>query len=434
MNVKVERKLLNFLTLKYIINYNYTLRKAEKNPTYWIEQQNKNIREYIDYVYQIPFYRKKFDDLNLKPSDIKTAKDFNLLPKLTKEDYRQWIKEETVHPEKYKGWISRTTSGSSGSPLTLYSLPRDRASDIANLFRCAKLQKKGYSIFFDKIFSMMIPDSSTKSIIQKFGILRRIQVSAVNPPEYLVEKFNEYKPDFFYGNKTAMQLMASYALEHNIQMHQPKCLGSISEALDDNSRKTIEQAFGENLFDIYGAAELGNFAIEKCGKHWEHRIWHDTHVVNVVDDDGNVIDNGIGQIIVTPIKHFGFPMLNYVVGDYVETYTKDGVRYISKIMGRANDKIKNADGSVYGWMHVNRLMAGLVEIAQYRFTQESYEELKLELVMEKISKKSREEIEELITSRSIEIFNREPKKIVFEWKDILPPDPNGKLRILVSKV
>jgi phenylacetate-coenzyme A ligase PaaK-like adenylate-forming protein len=296
------------------------------------------------------------------------------------------------------------------------------------------MQDKGYSIFFDKIFSMMIPDSSTKSIIQKFGILRRIQISAVKPSAYLVEKFNEYKPDFFYGNKTAMQLMASYALEHNIEMHKPKCIGSISEALDDNSRKTIEKAFGNALFDIYGAAELGNFAIEKSGKPWEHRIWHDTHVVNVIDDEGNIIDDGIGQIVVTPIKHFGFPMLNYVVGDYVETYTKDGVRYISKIIGRANDKIKNAVGSVYGWMHVNRLMAGIVEIAQYRFTQESYEELKLELVMEKISNKTRQEIEDLITLRSKEIFTGEPKNIVFEWKDILPPDPNGKLRILVSKI
>ncbi len=434
MNVKIQKKLLNFLTLKYIFDYNRTLKRAEKKPAYWIKQQNKNIKTYINYIYQIPFYRKKFDELKLKPSDIKTAKDFHLLPQLTKEEYRQWIKEETMDSQEYQYWIKKTTSGSSGSPLTLYSLPKDLASDIANLFRATQLQDKGYNIFFDKIFSMMVHDSSTKSFVQKLGILRRKQESSIHPPQYLVEKFNEYKPDFFYGNKTAMQLMAHYALEHHIEMHHPKCLGSISEALDDNSRKTIEQAFGENLFDIYGTAELGNFAIEKCGKPLEHKIWHDTHIVNVIDEEGNIIDNGIGQIIVTPIKHFGFPLLNYKVGDYVETYTRDGIRYISQIIGRTNDKIKNLDGSVYSWMHMSRLMAGLIDIAQYRFVQESYEVLKLQLVMEKGSKKSKEDIEKIIIARSQEIFNQEMKIIAFEWKDVLSLDSHGKLRVLVSKI
>ena len=79
-------------------------------------------------------------------------------------------------------------------------------------------------------------------------------------------------------------------------------------------------------------------------------------------------------------------------------------------------------------------MAGLIDIAQYRFVQESYEVLKLQLVMEKGSKKSKEDIEKIIIARSQEIFNQEMKIIAFEWKDVLSPDSHGKLRVLVSKI
>ena len=79
-------------------------------------------------------------------------------------------------------------------------------------------------------------------------------------------------------------------------------------------------------------------------------------------------------------------------------------------------------------------MAGLIDIAQYRFVQESYEVLKLQLVMEKGSKKSKEDIEKIIIARSQEIFNQEMKIIAFEWKDVLSLDSHGKLRVLVSKI
>ena len=47
-------------------------------------------------------------------------------------------------------------------------------------------------------------------------------------------------------------------------------------------------------------------------------------------------------------------------------------------------------------------------------------------------------IEELILERSIALFGGEDgkcsKELSYEWHDRIPPDPNGKIRILVSEV
>ena len=44
----------------------------------------------------------------------------------------------------------------------------------------------------------------------------------------------------------------------------------------------MNQAFGEGkVFDIYGCAETGNFAVDTTDHPGKHIIWNDTHVVNL---------------------------------------------------------------------------------------------------------------------------------------------------------
>jgi phenylacetate-CoA ligase len=434
--VYFEKKAYNFITLYYLYRFRWVYKKAQKDPSHWIRVQNKNLKKYVRYIYKMPFYKARFDQVGLKPEDIKTSADLLKLPVLTKTEYRDWINESVAaDPEKYKHYKSRTTSGTSGIPLKMYILPRDTASDVANLFRAVYMQDKGYKTFTDKIFSMMIPDANKESLIQKLGILRRMQMSAASDTEKLIEAFNAYKPDFFYGNKSAMQLMATHANKNGITMHRPKCIGSLSEKLDESARMEIEKCFGENvLFDMYGTSEVGNFAIEKVGVPYEHIIWNDTHVVNVVDDEGNPVENGIGRIFVTPLFHLGFPLLNYELNDYVEIKTVDGVKMISRIWGRANDKILNKDGSVYGWMQITRMVSGLVELLQYRIIQDKYDELRVQLVPSSNDEAVRNKITEQLTRIGADMFKAHPKKLIFEWKDKLPPDPNGKVRIIICNV
>lgn len=437
LKIYLQNKLMSILVLVNLIKGKRTLRQAEKDPSYWIISQDKSIKKFVNYIYDtIPFYRERFEKAGVRPEDIKTAQDFLRLPPLTKEEYRQWLLTETKDTKKYRYWMRRKTTGSSGSPLELYSLPRDRAAEISNLFRCAILQNKGYHALWDRVFSTMVPRPKK----QKLSIPYNRQMSSISTPEELVKGYNETRPDFYYGNKTAVLMMAEYALEHNISLHKPKCVGSISEALDDNARNIIDRAFGEDkLFDIYGCAEVGNFAVERVDQKGKHIVWNDTHVINLLNPErDNSRPNYLtGQLMVTSLVHWGFPLVNYVIGDTVEVCEENGVKYITKIIGRTNDVIKNEDGSSFQWMHVNRLMFGITDVTQFRVVQKTYKKLIFVLAAKGLAVERKTEIEKLIKSRAMELFGDNPihcKELEFQWCDRIPPDPTGKIRILVSEV
>lgn len=438
MNNKFQKKVKSLYSFLYLIKGYKTLKNARKDPHYWIVAQNREIKDFVDYIYTIPFYRKRFDEADVKPEDIRRREDFKKLPILTKEEYREWLLSETKDKEKYKDWMYRQTTGSSGTPLDLYSLPTDRAAEIANLMRCALLQEKGYNPLVDRVFSTMVPKPQKQ---RRFQIPYNGKMSSISSPEDLVAGFNAARPDFYYGNKTAVLMIAQYALEHNIKLYKPKCVGSISEKLDDNARAIIDKAFGEGLlFDIYGCAETGNFAADTPATPGKHTIWNDTHVVNLYNEVKSEKADNIftGQLLLTSLVHRGFPLVNYLVGDTVELTIENEVPYITSILGRTNDVIKNVDGTSFKWMHINRIMFGMTDIAQFRIIQKSYEDLVFVLAAKGMSEERKSEIEEMIKTRAKGFFgddmNSTGKNVHIEWCDRIPPDPTGKIRILVSEV
>ena len=429
---------MSVCVLLYLLKRAKTLKRAMKDPTYWVVAQNREIPKFVNYIYGIPFYRERFDKAGITPDDIKVREDFLKLPPLYKPEYRQWLLDETKDKSKFKYWMYRQTTGSSGTPLDLYSLPTDRASEIANLFRCALLQDKGYSPFFSRVFSTMVPKPTGRTR-KLFPPSRKM--SSIASPAELVEGYNEARPDFYYGNKTAVLAIARWALDHHIALHKPLCVASISELLDDSARAIIERAFGPGvLFDIYGCAETGNFAADRASEPKKRVVWNDTHVVNLLNPKEVPGRPGVavGELALTSLVHRGFPLVNYVVGDTVELLVENDVPYIVDIIGRSNDSIKNADGSSFEWTHVNRVMFGFTDVAQFRVIQKTYDDLTFLLASREVSDARKVEIESAIKGRARDIWGApgigNGKNVRIEWTEEIPPDPTGKIRVLISEV
>lgn len=439
MNLKQQSKHKKLLAWKELAKAYKVMKRAEADPHYWIEEQNRRIPEFVQFIYSIPFYRKRFDASGIKPEDIKVREDFRKLPPLYKEEYREWLLAETAEKEKYKYWMHAQTTGSSGTPLYLYSLPTDRAAEISNLSRCALIQHKGFNPVFDRIFSTMVAKPSSKP--KWYQLPYNGKMSSRSEPKDLVEAYNRARPDFYYGNKTAVLMIAQYAVDHDIELHQPKCVGSISEPLYESDRKIMDRAYGAGrLFDIYGCAEAGNFAVDTPEHPGKHIIWNDTHVVNLYNQEHVKGEQNkyTGQLMLTSLVHRGFPLVNYILGDTIELTIENEVPYITCILGRTNDVIMNANGSSFKWMHVSRIMYGLMDIRQFRVIQKTLTDIIVVLAPRSLDDKRKREIEEHIMYRAKELFgddmNTTGKIIHFEWVDRIPPDPNGKMRILISEI
>ena len=433
----VQKELKNVMTLYYLM----TLDKKVPTDNKAIKaKQNKKVYKTMKAAYKVPFYRAKFDELGLTPNDFHSAEDLAKFPVITRADLREWMQgvmEE--HPEKVKDWEMFSTSGSSGVPLKFFLTHREAACMNANWIRV--LMFAGHKPFTGKMVTFLTTHSKVDpkkgdSWIQKLGLLRRKIV-----PEHLyvgegmkdlIELVNDYKPDVICFRKNVLVRMAVYARNHGMKIWQPKAYTPVSEMVDEITRKLLVETFGPNLFDAYGCNETGSCAVKLPGSDVFY-VYNDTHVLNIVDDEGNLTDEG--RQIGTTLYKKDFPIINYEIGDTATSVTVDGVRYIKTIKGRTNDLVQHANGTETSATEIMKIPNGITGISQFRYIQNSLDEISVLLVKDPMDDKhSKEDIEKFFEKKFEDLYGYPEYKLDFQWMDEIPPDENGKMRCFICKV
>ncbi len=433
MGFQIQKKLFNVFTFAYLLRLD---RKLTGDPAKIKARQNRNVHKLMKSAYEIPFYRKRFDENHLTPDDFHCAEDLAKFPLLTKDELRNWMKElYDTHPETRDSWDATSTSGSTGVPLRLYQSQREHAYTNANWIRV--LMSFGYDPFFGKMITFESSYRSEKkahdSILQKFGVLRRRKLSEKRCEtdegmREVIAELNEYAPDLICLRKNCIVRIALFAQKHGLEIRHPKWYIPVSEMVDEITVSTLARTFGPNLVDAYGSDETGSCIIKHPGKDY-YVICNDTHVVNIYDKENHLSDNG--RIILTPLFKTEFPLINYDIGDEASSYRKDGLRYITKIHGRLNDMVKHENGDETSVLELRKIPNDISGIAQFRYVQESYHDLRVELVRDpEDTTCSDEEISAYFRDRLTQLYGDE-FRVRVEWLDVIPPDPNGKLRCFV---
>jgi phenylacetate-CoA ligase len=200
--------------------------------------------------------------------------------------------------------------------------------------------------------------------------------------------------------------------------------------MDERSRAVIEKCFGaESLMQIYGAIEFSIMAYDIKGEdycHWSHT----TNYLEVLDENGH--DTDFGKSIITDLFIRSFPMIRYNLGDILDTDVKDGLQIINKIHGRQDDMIIFADGKRLPWHIFSLILERRKEIKQFRVIQEDYDRIRILAAIEHDANKK--EVETTILSDLCEEVRKEGMEYIVDFVDHIPPDPNGKIRLLISKV
>ena len=129
------------------------------------QRQNRKLKKLMKRAYQIPFYRKKFEEAGLTPDDIKTRRDLVKFPILTKQEIKEWL-TPLIESEQDKMHIV-STSGSTGTPLKTMVSPRENAFLTANWLRIA--MQNGINPFTAKTLALKDPkivEAGNESIIR----------------------------------------------------------------------------------------------------------------------------------------------------------------------------------------------------------------------------------------------------------------------------
>ena len=403
----------------------------KKSPTAKRNYQNRKLKKLLQTAYELPIYRNKFDAAGVAPTDFHSVEDLTKFPILTKEEYREWMQEE-LKTEEAKYYKTTQTSGSTGIPTTNIFPPKEYAHHyMADFFGWVW---GGYNPFFGLNLTRQPGDSTvgTKSFIQRLGILRRECFDTRWDRQKIVDRINEVKPDFILANSSELLYIAQYIVDNGLSIYKPKFFCPTGENIDGRTDEILRSVYGNGLINIYGGTEMADFAVKKPDSHI-YEIIESLVAVCVKEDTGRLEKSGNGSLLVTPLFRERYPLINYEIGDIVELGEKDGCDCIFKIQGRCNDVFTWKSGKQTIYKRLEDINMSLEDIFQIRFIQKSYEEIELQVVKDGKTKKSTEELEDYLRDKYKDQFD-DNTLIEIKWKDSLPPDKNGKIRVMVSEI
>ena len=423
----IQKKLFNFYCL-YDVFMMYFLGKMSPKIQRYI--QNVRLRKLIRKAYRNPFYRKRFDKAGIKPKDIKTREDLKKLPSLSKAEYREWMQNELNNPQVRFFHLTHT-SGSTGIPATNIFPPREYATHyIMDMFCWIK---GGYNPFLGKTMTCAPGDINvgTHLFVQKLGILRRKCFCMKWDREKIINEINNYKPDFLLGYSAELVYIAQYALENNIPVHKPRYYCAGGEHVIGEPEQILKTVFGDGMINYYGCTEMADFAsrLPNADGYEVNECWI---ALNVITDKG-IKSSGEGRILATPLYRTHYPLINYEIGDIVVLTQKDGLDYISDVYGREQDIFYWKSGKQTTHKDIWLVSRELEDIYQIKFIQESFSMVTIQVVKDKKSLRSNKELERYLLKKYEKLFDNNVT-ISFEWLPEIPPDPNGKIRNMISKI
>ncbi len=337
------------------------------------KMQDRRLRQLIQYAYRhVPYYRKMFNKEGINPEDIKTASDLSCIPITGKNDFQNFDKNEFVSEMvDIDKCVKMTTSGDSGGiPFTLY-LQRSEHIRLWKLILLRFMLTSGISIFHKCCVlapPLRFPDS--KKWFQYLGLLRHYYISADQPPRIAARKLIEYSPDAIFSYPGVVNLVASEIKKMKHSGLRIKTILTSGEMLDEQTRELAREAFGAEIYDLYGTVETGPIAWQ-CHKRKEYHINIDSVIAECIKS--GISEPGTdrcGRIVCTSLLNYTMPLIRYDTGDtgvFSQNKCSCGCEFplIKSLEGRLRNFIKLPDGSVLP----PAMFIEIIKDAQYKFIQ-----------------------------------------------------------------
>ena len=314
--------------------------------------QLKRLKATVERVYEtVPFYKKKFDELGVKPAHIKTLKDMHLLPFTIKNDLRDNYPFGLFSVPMEQVVRVHASSGTTGKPIVVGYTKRDIdtwAELIARTLSCAGVHRGdivhnayGYGLFTgglglhygaEKVGASVIPISggNTKRqiiIMQDFG-----PTAITCTPSYAL-----------HLGEVAEEMGLNPAKDFKLRVG---CFGA--EPWSEQMREQIEKKFNIDAIDIFGLTEvIGPGVSSECleAKKGLH-VFEDHFIPEIIDPDtGKQLPYGEkGELVFTSITKEAFPVIRYRTRDLSVLYPevcKCGRTFVrmQRITGRTDDML-----------------------------------------------------------------------------------------------
>jgi phenylacetate-CoA ligase len=313
--------------------------------------QLSHLKETLIRVFHlVPFYKQKFEELGIRPEDIKTLKDISKLPFTKKQDLRDNYPFGLFAVEMDQIVRVHSSSGTTGKPTVVGYTEHDMdvwAEVMGRVLTAGGLTCKdilhnatGYGLFTgglgfhsaaERMKIAVIP-SSTGFTSRQLLLLKDFKATAIT------------------GTPSFALHLAEKAKEEGYDIKKDFCLkvGFFgAEPASEGLKNEISNVWGIDYHEVYGLSEIIGPGVASSCKHSSLLHVNEDHFYPEIIDPktGEVLEDGQrGELVITTLTKQALPIIRYRTGD-ITSITRVPCKCgrtlcrIESIVGRSDDML-----------------------------------------------------------------------------------------------
>ena len=315
------------------------------------------------------------------------GKDLHAFPVVGKADYKQRMDQFLSSSYAGKKLHTATTSGSTGTPVTIAQDDGKRRRSIAD------------TIVFNEMAGLRLGDrlmwihnwidEDERSWLQRtMQNIVEVKILGMDTRSMrdIVRTLGTGRIDavLCYGSK--LEDLARFMESDGADPFRFGLRGVISdsESLSPLAKRRIETAFGAPVSDRYANLENGMLATTKPGDDRFH-LNRSSFVFECLKlhADESETPGEVARLVVTDLYDFATPMIRYDTGDLVRVADEgiDGPLTLRSLEGRRADIVYGTDGRELSATTITFLLEEYVDLVRYQFVQEGASDYRLSVVL-----------------------------------------------------
>lgn len=391
--------------------------------------QLERLQATVKHCMNSTFYKKRFEEAELKPEDIKTLDDLRKIPFTTKQDLRETYPFGMASVPLRKCVRLHSSSGTTGNPTVILHTQKDIDEWANAVARCLWMvglrpddvfqNSSGYGMFTgglgfqygaERLGALTIPAAAGNSLRQ-IKFIKDFGTTAIHAvPSYVTRLYEVMQSEGVDPRRdTKLKVLAIGAEPHS-----------------EEQRKRIENMLGVKAYNSFGMSEMCGPGVGfECKEQNGLHFWEDYYIVEIVDPVTlePVPDGEIGELVLTTLNREAMPLLRYRTRDLTRVLGRtcpcgrNHVR-LDRMRGRSDDMMVLRGVNIFP-IQIEKILMQFKELASNYLitltTDEDNDNMTVEV-----------ELEELFTDDYQRLLSLE-KEIKRRLKDEILLTPHVKL-------
>ena len=283
--------------------------------------QLQRLQQTVAHCMQSPFYKKRFEEIGLKPEAIQSLQDLRKIPFTTKQDLRDTYPFGMASVPLRECVRLHSSSGTTGTPTVILHTQRDLdewANQVARNLWMVGLRP--YDVFQNSSgYGMFTGGLGFQYGAERLGMLT-IPAAAGNSLRQI-----KFMTDF---GTTAVHAVPSYVTRLREVMDSVgvdprrdtklRVLAIGAEPHSEEQRRRIEEMMGVKAYNSFGMSEMCGPGVGfECPEQNGLHFWEDYYIVEIVDPETlePVPDGEVGELVLTTLCREAMPLLRYRTRD-----------------------------------------------------------------------------------------------------------------------